>query len=160
MWNPGKIKYKTTLILPKESHWMFRHVPLDGLFLCKGFHLYLCVCVFCTLILHESFWHNYWGFLSFVSSCVLHTDIFMWLDSYILINLFVYKNLIHWFWEREMGLLSHWFLHSLVDSPPCPDPYGTTALAYRDDALTNWSTWPALDSTILKQALRLPQLHV
>lgn len=45
--------------------------------------------------------------------------------------------------ERNIYLLSHFFMHSLVNSYRCHDQGLNPQLwRYQDDALTNWSTWP------------------
>ena len=47
-------------------------------------------------------------------------------------------------WERNIDLLFHFFMYSLIGSCTCPDrrlnPH--TTLVYWGDALTNWATWP------------------
>ena len=47
------------------------------------------------------------------------------------------------FWERNIDLLFHLLVHSLVDSCICPDPgLNPQPLHMGDNALTNWATQP------------------
>ena len=56
--------------------------------------------------------------------------------------------------ERNIDSLSQLLMHSLLDSYICPD-WGSSPqpLAYQDNALTNWATWPGLPLNVSEQEI-------